>query len=400
MRILVSGAGIAGMTLAYWLLRDGHTPVVIERGSADRPGGYGIDFGGTGYDVAARMGIAERLASRRLPIESAQFVDTHGKVFASLSMALVHKISRSPHLALMHGTLEEILAEAIAPHVEIRYGHSIAAIEQRPGAVEVTFAHGAQETFDLVVGADGVHSRTRDLIFGPEPTFHHYLGYQVAIHLLADRFALGAVRTHYTEARRQLVLYPTESPGELVAMYLFRSDITTSVEPRRRAQLLRDTYGEMGWLTPAVLDQLPESIFMDALTQITMPRWYDGRVVLIGDACGATTPTSAQGVSMAMAGGYLLARSLREHLGNHEAAYARYQGELRPQVAHRQRNAQRFARALVPGTKPGLGAQKMVMRIVMREAFTGVLRRQFGADTILQPDPPHEVHIPRKLTEQ
>ncbi|KUH87554.1 MULTISPECIES: FAD-dependent monooxygenase [unclassified Mycobacterium] len=383
MRILISGGGIAGMTLAYWLHQNGHCPIVVERGSSARSGGYGIDFGGTGYDVAARMGIAASLASRQLPVSAAEFTDADGHVFASLSRALVDRISRSPHLGVMHGTLEEALAEAMAPNVEIRYGHWIVAIDQRPAGVDVTFADGQRDTFDLVVGADGVHSRTRELVFGYEPAFLRHLGYLVAIHPIADRFGLGDVRTHYTEPGRQLVLYPTGAPGELIALYLFRSDITTRVDPRHRAQLLRDVYGGMRWHTASVLDQLPDSIFMDTLTQITIPRWYDGRVVLVGDACGATTPASAQGASMAMAGGYLLADALRAHPNDHEAAFAEYQRRLRPEVRHRQRTARRFARGLVPATKPGLAAQRVVMRCVMRDAFAGLLRRQFGADTIL-----------------
>jgi 2-polyprenyl-6-methoxyphenol hydroxylase-like FAD-dependent oxidoreductase len=385
MRILVSGGGIAGMTLAYWLDRDGHTPVVVERGSRAVSGGYGIDFGGTGYDLAARMGIAEHLSTQQLPVKSAEFVDAQGHVFASLSRAMVDKISRSPHLGLMHGTLEQALADAIAPHVEIRYGQTVAAVEQNTDAVVVTFTNGAQEAFDLVVGADGVHSNTRERIFGPERTFQHYLGYQVAIHSIADRFGLSAVRTHYTEPGRQLVLYPTGTPGQLIAMYLFRSDITTSVDPSRRASLLREMYDGMHWHTPAVLQQMPESIFMDTLTQIRMPHWHRGRVVLVGDACGCTTLASAQGVSMAMAGGYLLAESLRTHPDDHETAFAAYQARLQPHVSHRQRNARRFARGLVPRTQRGLNVQKMVMRVVMREGFTGLLRQQFGAYTILPP---------------
>ena len=383
MRILISGGGIAGMTLAYWLHHDGHTPVVVERDSRAVSGGYGIDFGGTGYDVAARMGIAERLSAHQLPVESAEFVDEQGHVFASLSRATVGKISRGPHLGLMHGTLEEALAETIASDVEIRYGQSIAALEQNPNAVVVTFARGAQETFDLVVGADGVHSGTRERIFGPTPAFQHHLGYQVAIHPIADCFGLGPVRTHYTEPGRQLVLYPTGTPGQLIAMYLFHSDNTTTVDARRRAPLLREVYDGMRWHTPAVLEQMPESIFMDTLTQICMPRWHRGRVVLVGDACGCTTLASAQGVSMAMAGGYLLAESLRAHPDDHETAFAAYQARLQPQVSHRQRNARRFARGLVPRTQCGLSAQKMAMRVVMREGFAGLLRQQFGADTIL-----------------
>jgi 2-polyprenyl-6-methoxyphenol hydroxylase-like FAD-dependent oxidoreductase len=383
MRILVNGGGIAGMTSAYWLQHNGHTPVVVERGCGAASGGYGIDFGGTGYDVAARMGIAERLSARQLPVESAEFVDQQGHVFASLSRAMVDKISRSPHLGLMHGTLQEALADTITPHVEIRYGQTVVALEQNPDAVIATFAQGTQETFDLVIGADGVHSETRERIFGPQRTFQRHLGYQVAIHPIADRFGLGAVRTHYTEPGRQLVLYPTGTPGQLIAMYLFHSDITTSVDLPSRAPLLHAVYDGMRWHTMAVLDQIPKSIFMDTLTQVCIPRWHRGRVVLVGDACGCTTLASAQGVSMAMAGGYLLAESLRAHPNDHETAFAAYQARLQPQVSRRQRTSRRFARGLVPRTQYGLTAQKMMMRVVMREGFTGLLRQQFGADTIL-----------------
>jgi 2-polyprenyl-6-methoxyphenol hydroxylase-like FAD-dependent oxidoreductase len=329
------------------------------------------------------MGIAEQLAAQQLPVEAAQFVDSRGRVFASLSRALVGRISRSPHLGLMHGTLEETLAEAIAANVETRYRQSIVAIEQQPDSARVTFADGETDVYDLVVGADGVHSGVRKLVFGPEPGFHCHLGYLVAIHPIADQFALGSARIHYTEPGRQLVLYPTGAPGELIALYLFRSQIHGRVGQSRRAPLLREVYGGMGWHTPEVLAQLPETIFMDTLTQITMPTWHDGRVVLIGDACGATTPTSAQGASMAMAGGYLLAESLQAHPNDHAAAFASYQARLQPQVPRRQRTARWFARGLVPATKPGLLAQKIVMRAVMRPAFTGTLRRQFGADTVL-----------------
>lgn len=383
MRILISGGGIAGMTLAYWLHRDGHMPVIVERGSGAVSGGYGIDFGGTGYDVATRMGIADQLVARQLPVEAAQFVDENGEVYASLHRDLVDRISRSPHLGLMHGALEDVLAGAIAPDVEFHYGATITAIEQTSRDVSVTLSDGTQQNFDLVVGADGVHSRVRELVFGPESGFAHHLGYQVAIHHVGDRFGLGAVRTHFTEPGRQLVLYPTGSPGELIAMYLFRSDITTSVDPPSRAPLLREVFGGMGWRTPEVLQQLPESIFMDTLTQIDMAHWYRGRVVLIGDACGCTTLASTQGVSMALAGGYLLAEALRTHPGSLESAFAQYQSRLHPQISRRQRNARRFAHGLVPRTRLGLRAQKTIMRVVTRNSFSAVLRRQFGADTIL-----------------
>lgn len=385
MRVLVSGAGVAGMTFAYWLHRNGDTPVIVERSSPARRAGYGIDFGGTGYDVAARMGIAERLSSRQLPVESVAFVDAFGRTIAAMDRALVDKIASGPHLGLMHGTLEEAIAEAIAPNVGVRYGQTITAIRQEARFAQVTLADGSEERYDAIVGADGVHSHTRGLVFGPENGFARHLGYQIASHPVVDRFALGAIRVHYTEPGRQIVLYPTGRPDELIALYLFRSDVTTTIPRDQRGDRLREVFGGMGWLTPRVLDQLPDphSIFMDTLTQIVMPTWHRGRVVLIGDACGCTTLASAQGVSMAMAGGYLLAQQLKTHRGDLPNAFAAYQESLRPHVRHRQRNARWFAHGLVPATRTGLKLQNIVSPIIMHDAFVGLLRQQFGAATIL-----------------
>ncbi len=145
MRILISGGGIAGLTLAYWLHRYGHTPVVVERAPHGRLGGYGIDFFGTGYDVAARMGIADRLAAHQLPTESIRYVDGAGRVAARLDRRLLEKVIRGPYLALMHTTLEEALGDAVHDQADIRYGRSITAIEQSPGGVGVTFTDGECE---------------------------------------------------------------------------------------------------------------------------------------------------------------------------------------------------------------------------------------------------------------
>jgi 2-polyprenyl-6-methoxyphenol hydroxylase-like FAD-dependent oxidoreductase len=388
-RVLISGGGVAGLTLAYWLRRHGIEPVVVERAAHGRLGGYGIDFFGTGYDVAGRMGIVDRLAPHRLPVDSVDFVDGTGRAGARLTAPLLDKIIQGPHLALMHTTLEGALLDAVEGEAEIRFGETVTAVRDTGSAVEADFAGGGTQRFDLLVGADGIHSRTRELVFGPEPEFARYLGCRLACFPVADRYAWGRARAHYTEPGRQVVVYPTGRAGELIALFLFRSPHAGNVPRAERPGLLRSVFGGMGWLTPSLLAEAPadEPIFMDTMTQIVMPAWHRGRVALVGDACGCMTMVSAQGVSMAMAGAYVLAEELASG-GGHVRAFTRYQERMRAEVSRRQRNAQLFTRSLVPGTRPAVAAQSLIQRLIMREAFAPLLRRRFGAGSILPPAEP------------
>ncbi|WP_308164232.1 FAD-dependent monooxygenase [Nonomuraea sediminis] len=382
MRILISGGGVAGLTLAYWLRRRGMEPVVVERSPHGRLGGYGIDFFGSGYDVATRMGIIDRLEARPLPVDSVDFLDAAGRPTARLTPALLDRIMRGPHIALMHTTLEEALLDAVRDDVEIRFGRSLSEVRQSESAVDVTFDDGGRESFDLLVGADGIHSRTRELVFGAEAAYARYLGVHLASYPIKDRYGWGRVRAHYTEPGRQAVVYPSGEPGQLVALLLFTTQDTRPAPRERRFEVLRDRFAGMGWITPSLLEEAPESFFMDVMAQIVMPAWHRGRVALAGDACGCMTMVSAQGVSMAMAGAYVLAEELSRE-GGHERAFRGYQARMLPEVARRQRNALVFARSLVPETPAGVRTQRLLSKVIMRNAFAAVLRRQFGVDSVL-----------------
>ncbi|WP_030517756.1 FAD-dependent monooxygenase [Nocardia sp. NRRL WC-3656] len=386
MKVLVSGGGIAGLTCAYWLHRHGHTPVVVERAGFGPLGGYGIDFSGTGYDIADRMGLLDSLAARQLRAEDLVYVDRSGKVTARLKRPLVEKVLRGPYLALMHTTLEEALAEAVSGSVEIRYRHSIADVRQSSSAVDVTFSDGQCEQFDILVGADGVNSSTRVLLFGPNAQYARNIGYKVACYPVSDVPDFERVRAHYTESGRQTVVYATDVPGESVAVFLYSSRNATIPPRAERAHGLRTAYAGAGWVTEQLLDAAPaEGFFMDNLTQIRMPTWRNGRTVLIGDACGAMTLASAQGTSLAMAGGYLLACALRDHHNDPDAAFAAYESRLRPVVTARQNRARAFARSLVPPSRVGVATQRLITRLMLHDSFAPLLRLGFGNTASILP---------------
>lgn len=387
-KVLISGGGVAGLTLAYWLERSGHTPVIVERSPHGRLGGYGFDFAGTAFDVGERMGIIQELRRHRIPADSVAWVRANGEPFAKLESGLIEKVARGPYLGLMHYTLEDALIRAVEDRVEIRYEQSIETIHQRADAIDVGFVDGGRERFDLLVGADGVHSTTRTLGFGPERRYARHLGYHMACYPIPDRYGSEPIRAHYSEPGRQLIVYPTDNPGELIALFLFETPSSEAIPRSERLDLLRRTFGRMGWIAPQVLADAPDTgdIFMDSMTQIVMPTWRNGRVALIGDAAGCLTLVSGQGVSMAMAGGYILAAKLDES-ADPATAFARYEHRMRPEVERRQRTARTFSRALVPSSRFGVFAQRHLTGLLLRDAFAGLLRRQIDLTSILsRPD--------------
>ncbi len=346
MKIVICGAGIAGLTLAWWLRRAGAEVTVLEKAAAPRSDGYMMDFFGSGYDVAERMGILGDLREAAADITELVYADGRGRRVGGLRHASFSSMLDGRVLSIMRGDLEAVLRSALPPDVRIRYGTSVAAIHDVPEGVDVESTDGATCRADLLVGADGIHSVVRRLVFGEEREFLRSLGYHTASFLLKDselaeevgrRFVLVGVPD------RQAGLYPA-GDGRLAASLIHASPaMTLPADPG--AQVL-SAYRGLGSLIDRALEHCPEDPYYDYVAQIRMPTWSRGRVTLLGDAAHAVSLMAGQGASMAMGGAYTLAVEL---LGSGvESALERYERRMRPFVLHKQRVGARTADWTVP----------------------------------------------------
>jgi 2-polyprenyl-6-methoxyphenol hydroxylase-like FAD-dependent oxidoreductase len=365
MRVLIVGAGIAGPTLAYWVLRAGHEATLVERAPELRRGGYLVDFWGAGFDVAERMGIVSELRRRGYVMTEARAVDRDGHRIASLKpSAIMGRTQR--YISIARSDLAAVIYQALDGRAELILDDTVAALADDGDRVRVDFDSGQTRDFDLVVGADGLHSRVRRLVFGPDEQFETYLdmvvtafeaqGYRPRDELVAMMHAGVGFQTLRLSLRddRTLFLFTVRHHGE----------VPTEDQDAQQG-LLRARLAGTGWETPAILELMPQAttFYFDAVSQIRMPSWSRGRVALVGDAAACPSFLAGQGSALAMVESYTLAAELAR-CTDHRQAFTRYQQRLAPLLRSKQDAARGLGLAFAPKNRLQLLTRNTVMRLM------------------------------------
>ncbi|MGR6913844.1 FAD-dependent monooxygenase [[Actinomadura] parvosata] len=316
--VLISGASIGGPALAYWLTRHGFQVTVVEKAPALRPGGQAVDFKGeTHLTVLRRTGILDDVRRLQTGGTDQEIVDANGRKLALLPGAFT-----AGDLEIKRGDLARILYERSAPHCEYVFGDSITSLTETPGGVQVTFERTAPRTYDLVVGADGIHSNVRRLAFGPESDYVRHLGYYYALADVEEDF--GPMPQMYNEPGRMVATGGPKAP----AFFVFASGPLTydRYDGEQQKAVLARAYQGMGWQTARIIEAVrrSDSVYLDSISQVRIDRYTQGRVALLGDA-GYGNTLGGFGSGLALVGAYVLAGELAAAGGDHRAAFAEYE---------------------------------------------------------------------------
>ncbi|MYX08923.1 FAD-dependent oxidoreductase [Streptomyces sp. SID8375] len=410
--VLISGASIAGPALAHWLHRYGFAVTVVERAPELRTGGYKVDIRGAAIEVAERMGILEDIQRASTDMRTGAYVNDDGKRIATLPAGIFGaRLGRDDEI--MRGDLARILHERTRSDVEYVFGDSITSLTERPdgrhddhrdgrqggaghaghdtGGVSVTFERGAPRRFDLVVGADGLHSNVRRLAFGPEEQFVRHLGAYISAFSLPNELGLDREELYHAVPGKLISVYSSAGDPAAKGMLTFRSPRLAydHRKPAEQLALLEAAFKGVGvspsegWKeVPRLLEAAREAddFYFDGLQLIEMDRWSRGRVVLLGDAAHCASPASGQGTGMALVGAYVLAGALAEAGCGPEEAFDRYEKEMRGYVAVNHALAAKFAKEMTADSRRQIQFRHLMMRILPHMPWKNLVAKKIAED--------------------
>ncbi|MFF0455532.1 FAD-dependent monooxygenase [Nocardia africana] len=359
--VLVSGAGIAGSTLAYWLSRHGFGVTVVERAAGLRSSGNPVDVRGPALEVVRAMGVLPQLHAAATAVDRVRFVDARGRGRASMRVGDRER----GEVELARADLATILAGASHGRVEMRWGDGISELEQSAAGVTVGFESGERAHYDYVLGADGQHSAVRRLAFGDDGEFVRHMGIYIAT--VPVTRAAGAVDevVMYNSPGRSVSVHP--AGGRPIAAFMFRRAPVAGLDHRdseaQRRFLVAEFSGRMGPFED-VLDEVRAGgdLYFDAVSKVALPHWSRGRVAVVGDAASCLS-LFGDGSSLAIAGAHTLAEELARAPHDPVTAYGRYERRHRDRIGASHRGV-RFASALmVPGSRPAIGLRNTAVRL-------------------------------------
>ncbi len=359
-RVLVSGASIAGPALAHWMTRRGAEVTVVERAPGLRPGGQAVDARGVAREVIGRMGLDAAVRAVYTNTAGAYTVDADGNVLETFRAEDHGGDGYISEIEVLRGDFSQVLYDDTKADVEYLFDDRIAGLTQDADGVDVTFASGHERRFELVIGADGLHSALRAMVFGPREEFVRHLGLVLAFYTVPNEFGLDGWMTDYQNEGRSAGLRPVRDTTKAIAMLSFPA-LEFDIDYRDIAaqkQLLRDQMAGFGWETARILAHLDDApdFYLDQVAQVVMDHWSDGRVGLIGDAAFSASPMSGAGTGLALVGAYLLAGELAAADWDPKAGFAGYEARMRTYVEDNQEIGRLHVQMLTapdPGADPG-----------------------------------------------
>jgi 2-polyprenyl-6-methoxyphenol hydroxylase-like FAD-dependent oxidoreductase len=352
MKILISGAGVAGLTLAYWLKQYNFSVTIVEHAPSLVTGGYKVDVRGSALDILRKMNIYDSVKDADTDMQSALLIDKKGRVINKMtSDDFGHRTIGD--LEIIRGSLCQILRNTIQD-IEIIFSDSIQSVSQTDSNVKINFKNNSSREFDLVIGADGVHSNLRKLVFGKETPYTNNLGLYLCVFSIPNYLMLDRIELQYSEIGRIASIWCARENKEAKACFGFASTETIDLNnPLVQQDMLKKIYADLEWEFPKIFKMMSESLdfYFDSASLICMDRWSLGRVALIGDAAYCASPLSGQGISLALIGAYVLAGELYKSNGNFIAAFNQYEEIIRPFVRKNQGLAIKSAKLMRSGDK-------------------------------------------------
>jgi 2-polyprenyl-6-methoxyphenol hydroxylase-like FAD-dependent oxidoreductase len=332
--VLISGASIAGLTMAYWMNHYGYDVTVVEVGPAPRQGGSPIDVRGAALDCAKRMGILDAIKKAKLPTKGLKFMNEQNYVQGTMLVEEIGAISPDD-TEIRRDDLVDILYAKVKDTVAYKFGNRITYLDQNPENVNVTFKDETADTYDFVIGADGIHSGVRKLIFGKEEQFTHFLNFYFSVFTVDGSLGEQNYALMYNTPNNMATVYfyNNDSADTLLAFRAPNKITFDRYDIQGQKQIVIDAFEGLGWKVPQILEELrqADNFYLDQGCQIKLPTWTNGRVALIGDAGYAPAFPTGMGSTLAMHGATVLADTMAE-CNNHETAFAVYNETFRPVV--------------------------------------------------------------------
>lgn len=387
--ILISGAGIGGTTLAYWLKQYGFNPIIVERAPSFRRGGYIIDFWGLGFDVAEKMNLLPTIRERGYIADEVRLLNADGRKVGGFDAELFRSNLGDRYISILRSDLAAVIFEKTNKEVETIFSDTITSVKEDPHGIEVSFQTGSTRRFDLVIGADGLHSTVRHLVFGSEDVFERKLGYYAA-----------AFSTEGYRPRNAGVYVCYSTPGKQLARFALRNDRTVfflifaakqirkqngQTDPKK---LIENVFGKSCWESASAMEAMHVSndLYFDAVSQIRMPSWSKGRVALTGDAAYCPSLLAGQGAALAMLGSYVLASELKMADGDYAIAFQMYEQVLKRFILKKQKGAERIGAWFAPQSIAGVFVRNQITKLFSIPVIANSFVNSSIADNISLPD--------------